>query len=137
MNESVLLDYIISNSNGDTLLFEENTSLELLKEAILRGFQVRSHTRFDRYYLPRLNKYCYREETIPGCGFSWRTEGYSEGEGDGRGSYRSYEDYLYSPGSGGSPGQSNCILEKESSWDEDFRFFPRASLPTSLQGLYE
>lgn len=41
MNESVILDFLISNSCGDTLYFDSNLySTELLKEAILRGFQV-------------------------------------------------------------------------------------------------
>lgn len=41
MNASVILDYLISNSNGDTLHYSSECSLELIREAILRGFQIK------------------------------------------------------------------------------------------------
>lgn len=39
---SVTLDYLVSQSNGDTLFCDLNCPLELIKEAILRGFQIQN-----------------------------------------------------------------------------------------------
>lgn len=58
MNESVLLDFLISNSCGDVLYFDDrNCNVDFLKEAILRGFQIQNINDFFR--------------TTKGCGFGF------------------------------------------------------------------
>lgn len=48
MNESVILDLLISNSNGRTFYFEiKLCPISLIKEAILRGYQIQMNDESD------------------------------------------------------------------------------------------
>lgn len=92
MNESVVLDYLISNSNENTFHFDDRTCpLNLIKEVILRGFQVKNVNpdfEFPRnWYGEKLgvgvasgqgfyNRNCWLGEGYGNC---WLGDGYGNG----------------------------------------------------------
>lgn len=54
MNASVTLDFLISNGSGDTLFYDERCCpTSLIKEAILRGFQIISLSNLKERFIDR------------------------------------------------------------------------------------